>query len=180
MTATYCLKDRSGCSTRESSLLHRLEDPLSPLVLDALIEQRERHQAQRQKAGDRWREQGFVFTSGFGDNWHPDTATKVFAELRELADLPDTIHLHSLRPLFASTMIGKGIHPKLAQQHGHFRSGTMLDKYSHFLPGARSTMPSVMEAYIAPGRGALEKSRKNRGAPTVGPKRVLEMPKKVG
>jgi hypothetical protein len=137
-------------------------------VRPALIEQRERQQAQRQKARNRWREQGFVFTSDCGDNWHPDTVTKVFAELREQAGLPDTIHLHSLRHLFSLDHDEQG-HPSQAGA----AAARALAERNHagqvfpFPAEARSTMPLVMEAYIAQGREALEKSRKDRVAPTV-------------
>jgi integrase len=179
----------SGAGSRMTALKagsrHRRDVEISPLVREALLEQRERQQAQRAKAGDKWKEQDFVFSARYGDHWHPDTATKVFAELREQAGLSATIHLHSLRHGFASAMLRQGVHPKLVQEQlGHSRIGTTLDKYSHFLPGARSVIPATMEAHLAEGRETL---RQNPITPKIPPiataittKAVLEMPRKVG
>jgi hypothetical protein len=56
---------------------------------------------QREQAGDRWREQDFVFTSDLGDHRHLDTATSVFAKARQA---------------FTPALLSKGVITKLVQQ----------------------------------------------------------------
>jgi len=150
----------SGAGSRMAALKtgskSRRDIEISPLVLDALVQQAELQRAQRTKAGGRWNEQDFVFASTYGDNFHPDTTTSVFAELRAAAGLPASIHLHSLRHAFASAQLAAAVHPKLVQEQlGHSRIATTMDKYSHFMPGVRSVIPSTMEAFIADGHKVL-------------------------
>jgi site-specific recombinase XerD len=133
---------------------------LSLLVRDALIEQMERQRVMRKKAGEQWQEQDFIFTPEQADHWHPDTASRVFADLRELAKLPVTVRLHDLRHSFASAMLKKGIHPKLVQgQLGHSRYQTTMEKYSHLIPGIKTVVADTMEEHIADGQKALAASR---------------------
>jgi integrase len=139
---------------------------LPSLLLDELRAHRAKQIAERKKAGDKWREQDFVFASGQGDHWHPCTATNIYADVRLLADLPITTSLHDLRHSFASAMLSKGIHPKLVQEQlGHARFQITMDKYSHLMPGVKTGLPDVMDAFIADGKRALEAKRAAGEAP---------------
>ena len=153
----------SGMGSRLGSLKnpkHKRDLELPPLLHDILVEHRTQQDVMRKKAGDKWQESDFVFTSEHGAHFHPDTATGLFAELRLLANLPTTTRLHDLRHNFASAMLSRGVHPKLVQaQLGHSRFAFTMDKYSHLMPGAKTGMPDVMADFIAEGRKKLQATR---------------------
>ena len=135
---------------------------LPPALRDVLLARRAQQDAQRKKAGDKWHDEGedFIFTTPTGAHFHPDTATGMFAELRLLADLPITTRLHDLRHSYASAMLSRGVHPKYVQaQLGHSRFAFTMDKYSHLMPGAKTGLPDVMQAFIDEGRKKLEATR---------------------
>jgi integrase len=133
---------------------------LPPLLLDVLREHKALQDAARKKAGDKWREQDFVFTSEFGAHWHPCTATSVYADVRLQADLPIETSLHDLRHSLASAMLKRGVNPKLVQlQLGHSKIQTTLDTYSHLMPGERMGLSDAMADFIADGKRALDAKR---------------------
>jgi integrase len=130
---------------------------MSAFVREALLEQWERQQELKQKAGDKWNEQDFVFASENGNHWHPDTASDAFREVRAMAAIPVTTRLHDLRHSLASAMLHSKINPKKVQhQLGHSRIQTTMDKYSHLMPGESTEVGEVMEAFIAQGKQALK------------------------
>jgi integrase len=153
----------SGAGSRLAPLKnpkHKRDLELPPMLLDILVEHKAQQDAARKKAGDRWQENDFVFTSEHGAHFHPDTATGLFADLRLLADLPVTTRLHDLRHSFASAMLKRGVHPKLVQaQLGHSRFQFTMDKYSHLMPGAKTGLSDVMADFIAEGKKQLEAKR---------------------
>jgi integrase len=153
----------SGMGSRLAPLKnpkHKRDLELPPLLRDVLLEHRAQQEAARKKAGDKWREEDFVFTSEHGAHFHPDTATGLFGDLRLLADLPITTRLHDLRHSYASAMLSRGVHPKLVQaQLGHSRFAFTMDKYSHLMPGVKTGLPDVMLDFIAEGKRALDAKR---------------------
>jgi len=84
-----------------------------------LREHRRRQQTERNTAGDRWQDSGYVFTAADGSPLHPDWLTRRFRRLVTLSGLPP-VRLHDLRHGAASLALAAGTDLMTVQaQLGH-------------------------------------------------------------
>lgn len=75
---------------------------------EALLLWRSQQNNERHLAGDRWREQGFVFTNEIGDMMSVYTLSRICSKYEEKCGLRH-IKLHGLRHTFGSLMIQNGV-----------------------------------------------------------------------
>ena len=109
-----------------------------------------RHQAwqaaERLKAGDRWTDHGYLFTRYNGDPMQPDYFTSWFKAFVRRNDLPEDIHVHSLRHTSASFLIADGTAlTTIAQRLGHANAGTTAKIYAHAIQSAGAAAAEALE-----------------------------------
>lgn len=81
---------------------------------------------------------GFVFTDAHGQPFKLDAPTKAFREIADVAKLPSSVSLHSLRQSFASWSLASGGDIVAVQRClGHSVPSTTLNLYSHVVAGGR-------------------------------------------
>jgi integrase len=71
------------------------------------------------------------------------------------ANIPH-IRFHDLRHTCATLLLGKGTHPKFAQELlGHATVAITLDTYSHVMPGMGDQAARAMQEALAPVQDTL-------------------------
>jgi integrase len=82
-----------------------------------------------------WVESGLVFTTALGGPLEPRNVLRRFAAAVARAELPATVHLHTLRHSAASFLIAAGVPMKVVQKIlGHSSFTITADTYSHVAP----------------------------------------------
>jgi integrase len=108
--------------------------PLDKTTMRLLREHRRRQQVERDAAGDRWQETGYLFTTADGLPLHPDWLTRRFRRLVTLSGLPP-VRLHDLRHGAASLALAAGTDLKTVQAMlGHTSIVLTADTYTSVLP----------------------------------------------
>jgi integrase len=117
---------KSAAGTRVLALDHT--------TVTALRQHRHRQSVERQAAGERWREGGWVFTYPDGRPLAPDRLTRHFAALVRGSGLPP-IRLHDLRHGAASLAPSAGAELKVVSAMlGHASIQLTADTYTSVLP----------------------------------------------
>jgi integrase len=99
-----------------------------------LREHRRGQQAERDAAGDRWQDSGYMFTAPDGSPLHPDWLTRRFRRLVTDSGLPP-VRLHDLRHGAASLALAAGADLKTVQALlGHASIVLTADTYTSVLP----------------------------------------------
>jgi integrase len=99
-----------------------------------LREHHRRQQAEREAAGNQWRDSGYLFTAPDGLPLHPDWLTRRFRRLVTLSGLPP-VRLHDLRHGAASLALAAGTDLKTVQALlGHASIVLTADTYTSVLP----------------------------------------------
>lgn len=112
--------------------------PLSDQEIALYREQRQWQQKQAEILGDRWIVSDRVFTYENGKPLRPDRLTTWFKEFIRRTDLPQDMHLHSLRHTCATLRIADGdAVTTVAQQLGHADATTTLRIYAHAISSAQ-------------------------------------------
>jgi integrase len=106
--------------------------------------------------GDRYEDQGLLFTTDTGGPINPSNLRKwSFAPLLKKAKLPH-IRFHDLRHTCATLLLTQGTHPKYGQELlGHATIAITLDTYSHVLPGMGDQTARAMQDAPSPIEDAL-------------------------
>ena len=105
--------------------------PLPAELVVALKVHRARQNAERLRAGDRWRDQGLVFPSTVGTPISPRNLVRDFQALRERAGLPP-MRFHDLRHSCISFLAAQGVPAKTAMEiAGHSQISLTLNVYTH-------------------------------------------------
>ena len=114
-------------------------------LLSALLENRQAQQRQRDEAGERRREEGFVFTNELGGPLkRHNLAHRYFRKFLEEAALPQ-IGFYDLRHTAATPALAGGVAVKVVSGIlGHSSVALTLDVYSHVWP------------HVPRGRGAAD------------------------
>ena len=137
---------------------------LLPGVLRALLEHRQAQQRLREEAGERWNEQGFVFTNAEGGplDGHNLSSRHLRRILKE-AGLPQ-IRLYDLRHTAATLALSAGVPVKVVSEMlGHSSVALTLDVYSHVLPHMQEDAARRMAALLEDSGGHLAAERHTIG-----------------
>jgi integrase len=122
---------------------------LPQVVIDALVEQKQRQEMARQKAGSKWIEQNLVFPNMNGNYIQPNYVRIRFHQLLEKVGFPD-MRFHDLRHSAATILLILGVHPKVVQELlGHSSIAITMNVYSHLLPSMQKDAMNIMhEAFM--------------------------------
>ncbi len=121
---------------------------LPTAAVTALRAHRVRQLEARLAAGGRWKDGGFVFTSGIGTPIEPRCITREFRALLKEAGLP-TIRLHDLRHSCATLLMAQGVSPRVVMETlGHSQVSLTLNTYSHVLPSLQRDAATKMDAIL--------------------------------
>jgi integrase len=132
---------------------------LDATTVAAPCEHRVGQQAEREAAGARWTETGYVFTTRAGKPVGPDRLTRMFRKLVAGSGLPP-VTLHGLRHGAATLALAAGADLKVVQdQLGHSTIVLTADTYTSVLPETASTAAELTAALLFPAR-----SRPTKGA----------------
>jgi integrase len=113
---------------------------IDPGTVDVLKAHRKRQAADKLKVGESWKgsEDGYVFTTGWGEPVHPDTVSSLMATLikehngsEDVEPLPHA-RLHDLRHVHATTLLLAGVPVHVvAARLGHADPAITLRVYAH-------------------------------------------------
>src|SRR5919112_1708540 len=123
---------------------------LTPQAAEALRAHLERQLRDMEILGDRYRDQGLVFTTDTGAPINPSNLRqRSFAPLLKRAGLPH-MRFHDLRHTCATLLLSRGVHPKFVQELlGHATIAITLDTYSHVMPSMGDATAKAMEDALA-------------------------------
>jgi integrase len=123
---------------------------LTSRAVEALEEHLKRQLQEIGILGDRYEDQGLLFTTGTGRPINPSNLRqRSFAQLLKKAGLPH-IRFHDLRHTCATLLLSKGTHPKFVQELlGHATVAITLDTYSHVVPGMGEQTAMAMEDVLS-------------------------------
>jgi integrase len=123
---------------------------LTPQAAEALRAHLERQLRDMEILGDRYRDQGLVFTTDTGAPINPSNLRqRSFAPLLKRAGLPH-MRFHDLRHTCATLLLSCGVHPKFVQELlGHATIAITLDTYSHVMPSMADATAKAMEDALA-------------------------------
>ena len=119
---------------------------LTPQAVETLRSHLERQLQDMEILGDRYQDQGLVFTTNTGTPINPSNLRqRNFAPLLKQAGLPH-IRFHDLRHTCATLLLSRGVHPKFVQELlGHATIAITLDTYSHVMPSMGDATAKAME-----------------------------------
>jgi integrase len=123
---------------------------LAPQATEALRAHLERQLRGMEILGDRYRDQGLVFTTDTGAPINPSNLRqRSFAPLLKRVGLPH-MRFHDLRHTCATLLLSRGVHPKFVQELlGHATIAITLDTYSHVMPSMGDATAKAMEDALA-------------------------------
>jgi len=129
----------------------RREITIPDSLVNALAELRKRQDARIKLAGNRYRNDGFVFANKWGNPVHPKTfARSVFKVALVRAGLPKKIRLYDLRHTCATLLLKDGEHIKVVSERlGHSNVRITLETYVHVLPGMQRDAAKRIESLLS-------------------------------
>lgn len=105
--------------------------PMMNQVYDALREQQQRQAQDKDRVGDKYLDQGFVFADPIGQHLGQRDFNKKYNAFLEKYGV-DKIRFHDLRHTFATLLVESDISLKLVQELlGHSNIATSMDIYTH-------------------------------------------------
>jgi integrase len=123
---------------------------LPQVCLSALIEHRARQEQERIIAGSRWKDAGFVFTTGIGTPLEPRNLERDYRQILESAGLP-YVRIHDLRHTAATLLLTQGVHSRVVMELlGHSQIAVTMNLYSHVVPSLRKEAAEQMDAALKP------------------------------
>jgi len=124
--------------------------PLPRMAVDALKRQKERQDAERARAGKRWKENDLVFASTVGTLMEPRNVTRRFTQLRDKAGMP-WLRLHDLRHACATFLLAAGVEPRTVMEIlGHSTVRMTMERYGHALPERMRAAADAMDDVMRP------------------------------
>jgi hypothetical protein len=123
---------------------------LTAQAVEALRSHLQRQLRDMEILGDRYHDQGLVFTTDTGAPINPSNLRqRSFAALLKRAGLPH-MRFHDLRHTCATLLLSRGVHPKFVQELlGHATIAITLDTYSHVMPSMGDATARAMEDALA-------------------------------
>jgi len=101
-------------------------------------------------AGDRWQDQGLIFTSTIGTPFEQKKLHDQYKKLLGDSGLSD-IRFHDLRHTAATLMLLNGIPVIVVSKRlGHAKVSTTLDIYGHYMPGMQDEAANLMDSLVIP------------------------------
>ena len=124
--------------------------PLPDSVVQSLRSHRVKQKEERLKAGERWQEAGFVFTTPIGTPLDPRNVLRDYQAALKGAELP-RLRFHDLRHSCASLLLAQGVQPRTVMEVlGHSQISITMDTYAHVMPAmmrdAADAMDNVLSA----------------------------------
>ena len=126
-----------------------------PSVLSVTLRKYYKEQTEnRLKAGNKWRDEGWVFTQWDGAIMDIDTPSQWWAKFIARNDLPHTT-FHCLRHTAATYLIKSGVDVSTVSGIlGHAQKSTTLNIYSHVIEDAKEQAIHALESAIVPNNRA--------------------------
>ncbi|WP_369235519.1 tyrosine-type recombinase/integrase [Streptomyces sp. R21] len=128
--------------------------PLPALCIAPLRWHRMRQATARAKAGDQWRESGYVFTTRTGRQVEPRNLYRSFTRVASSAGLR-AIRLHDARHGTATLLTAAGVAPRVVMEIlGHSQISITMDVYTHVVQDTQREAMSHMDRLLRkrPGR----------------------------
>ena len=105
---------------------------LPDYIIKLLKEHKKKQLEKRFRVGAAWINPDLVFTNVHGNFYITGNMNNKLKWVIKGSDLPQDLHLHSLRHTFASLLINGNVSARvIADRLGHSTTKTMLDTYSH-------------------------------------------------
>jgi integrase len=122
---------------------------LPPDAVEALQSHLTHQEAERQRLGSAWRDEGLVFASEVGG---PIEATNMmrgsFHRVVKRSGVPK-IRFHDLRHTAATLLLGARVNPKVVSEMlGHSAISITLDIYAHVLPDMQQDAATTMQGLL--------------------------------
>ena len=129
---------------------------LTEAAVEALRGHLQRQLREIEVLGDRYADEGLVFTTEVGTLINPSNLRqRSLAPLLKKAGLPH-IRFHDLRHTCATLLFQSNVHPKFVQELlGHATIAITLDTYSHVMPGMGDATARAMQEALSPIDEAL-------------------------
>jgi integrase len=119
-------------------------------TIQILRNHHDRQWSQRLRAGDRWVDNGLIFSNSKGRPICVSYLTERFKKLLDAAGIP-RIRFHDIRHTNASLLISHGVPPTIvARRLGHSKISTTLDIYSHVSEGQQRDAARLLDELITP------------------------------
>ncbi len=121
---------------------------MPPSVAKVLGEHRGRQDAERNVAGNGWKEWGLVFTRADGYPLDGTVVTHRFHKFLEGAGLPQR-RFHDLRHSCATLLLAQGVSPRVVMEIlGHSHIALTMNTYTHVVPELRRDAAARMESLL--------------------------------
>ena len=122
---------------------------LGEVTLQVLRLHRERQQALKASAGNRWKENDLIFPSKIGSPLDPSNLRLDYKRVLETAGLPK-IRFHDLRHTAASLMLNHGVPVIVASKRlGHSKPSITLDIYGHLYQEMQVEVAKKMDELVS-------------------------------
>jgi integrase len=123
---------------------------LSIGVLDILREHKNEQESERERIGDKWQENGKIFTQWNGVPIFPQTPSKWFDKWLRRTGLPK-ITFHQLRHSHASILIANGVDiATVSKQLGHAKISITINTYTHAIKSKSSVVADKLDDLLTP------------------------------
>ncbi|HEU4323318.1 MAG TPA: site-specific integrase [Roseiflexaceae bacterium] len=144
--------DKKLCFVPPKSRSSNREIPIDEKLAEVLRDQRDRLQAEKKKAGDKWEDHNMVFPSEVGTPVKKNNLYRHFKRLLKTAGLPD-IRFHDLRHTVGSLMLANGTPiTDVSAILGHASVAVTAQVYAHsYAEGQRRAITSLTRNLRRPG-----------------------------
>jgi len=119
-------------------------------TINVLRKHSQLQQTERIRAGDKWTEQGLVFTNQTGGPIDSRNQLRNLKKVNKCAGLPE-IRFHDLRHTSASIMLNHGTPVIVVSRRlGHAKPSTTVDIYGHLIPSFQREAAELMDSLLMP------------------------------
>jgi integrase len=118
---------------------------LPAVILASLRKHQALQEQEREWAGDRWKETGYVFTTRIGTPIERRNLLRDWYRIMNVSDLPK-LRFHDLRHSAATILFARGVHPKTVMEIlGHSDLNTTMRIYGHVLDEMKRDAAAKMD-----------------------------------